>query len=100
MNAKKELKRVLIAGVAALTLMTGCGKNDTKESDRSYYMLVDNEYVEIENVKSVKQGATWQSSKAYITFNDGSTMQIPLSNLYVMDKTSEEQNKLVKKLTK
>ena len=100
MNTRMEIKRVLIASISALTLMTGCSKNDTKESDKSYYMLVDNEYIEIENVKSVKQGVQWQSTKAYITFNDGSTMQMPLSNLYIMDKTSEEQNELVKKLTK
>ena len=107
MKTRKELKRVLIAGVATLSLLSGCSKNNTeeqssnievqtKESDYSYYMILDDEYIEIENVKRL----IWNNGRAYLTFNDDSQMIVPLSNLYVMDKTSEEQNELVQKLTK
>lgn len=102
MNKRRELKALLLASVATLTLMSGCSKNnneETKEPEKAYYMIVGDEYVEIENVKSVGT-PSYCGTYTRIEFNDGTTMTIPISNLYIMDKTSELQEELVRKLTK
>ncbi len=103
MNKRRELKALLLASVATLTLMSGCSKNnsgETKEPEKAYYMIIGDEYVEIENVKSANYGGRWDSSHAFIEFDDGTTMTLPISNFYVMDKSSEQQQDLIKKLTK
>ena len=82
--------------------MSGCSKgNDegTREREKAYYMIVGDEYIEIENVKSVGT-PSYCGTYTRIEFNDGTTMTIPISNLYIMDKTSELQEELVRKLTK
>ncbi len=102
MNKRRELKALLLASVATLTLMSGCSKNnneETKEPEKAYYMIIGDEYVEIENVKSVGT-PSYCGTYTRIEFNDGTTMTIPISNLYIMDKTSEQQQDLIKKLTK
>ena len=102
MNKRRELKALLLASVATLTLMSGCSKNnneETKEPEKAYYMIIGDEYVEIENVKSVGT-PSYCGTYPRIEFNDGTTMTIPISNLYIMDKTSEQQQDLIKKLTK
>ena len=102
MKSRRELKALLLAGVATLTLMSGCSKDNdegTKEREKAYYMIVGNEYVEIENVKSVGT-PSYCGTYTRIEFNDGTTMTIPISNLYIMDKTSELQEELIRKLTK
>ena len=102
MNKRRELKALLLASVATLTLMSGCSKNnneETKEPEKAYYMIIGDEYVEIENVKSVGT-PSYCGTYTRIEFNDGTTMTIPISNLYIIDKTSEQQQDLIKKLTK
>ena len=102
MKSRRELK-ALLASVAALTLMSGCSKNDdedTKVSEKAYYMIVGDEYVEIENVKSAYYASRWDANMVYIEFNDGTTMTLPMANFYEMDKSSEIQQELIKKLTK
>lgn len=102
MNKRRELKALLLAGIATLTLMSGCSKSnneETKEPEKAYYMIIGDEYVEIENVKSVGT-PSYCGTYTRIEFNDGTTMTIPISNLYIMDKTSEQQQDLIKKLTK
>lgn len=102
MNKRRELKALLLASVAAITLMSGCSKDnneETKESEKAYYMIVGDEYIEIENVKSIVT-PSYCGTYTTIEFNDGSTMTIPVSNLYIMNKTSELQQELIKKLTK
>lgn len=102
MNKRRELKALLLAGIATLTLMSGCSKSnneETKEQEKAYYMIIGDEYVEIENVKSVGT-PSYCGTYTRIEFNDGTTMTIPISNLYIMDKTSEQQQDLIKKLTK
>ena len=102
MKSRRELKALLLVAVATLTLVSGCSKDNdegTKEREKAYYMIVGNEYVEIENVKSVGT-PSYCGTYTRIEFNDGTTMTIPISNLYIMDKTSELQEELVRKLTK
>ena len=52
MKSRKELKALLLASVAALTLMSGCSKEED-EHDYTYYFEIDGEYVEMKNVKEV-----------------------------------------------
>ena len=102
MKSRRELKALLLVAVATLTLVSGCSKDNdevTKEREKAYYMIVGNEYVEIENVKSVGT-PSYCGTYTRIEFNDGTTMTIPISNLYIMDKTSELQEELIRKLTK
>ena len=102
MKSRRKLKALLLAAVATLTLMSGCSKDNdevTKEIEKAYYMIVGDEYIEIENVKSVGT-PSYCGTYTRIEFNDGTTMTIPISNLYIMDKTSELQEELVRKLTK
>lgn len=102
MKSRRKLKALLLAAVATLTLMSGCSKDnneETKEPEKAYYMIIGDEYVEIENVKSVGT-PSYCGTYTRIEFNDGTTMTIPISNLYIMDKTSELQEELVRKLTK
>lgn len=102
MKSRRELKALLLASVTALTLMSGCSKDNNeepKEPEKTYYMIVGDEYVEIENVKSVGT-PSYCGTHTIIEFNDGTTMTIPVSNLYIMDKTSELQQELIRKLTK
>lgn len=104
MKSRRELKALLLASVTALTLMSGCSKDnnnnkETTEREKAYYMVVGDEYVEIENVKSVII-PSYCGTYTTIEFNDGTTMIIPVSNLYIMDKTSELQEELIRKLTK
>lgn len=102
MNKRRELKALLLAGIATLTLMSGCSKSNNEETrtpEKAYYMIIGDEYVEIENVKSVGT-PSYCGTYTRIEFNDGTTMTIPISNLYIMDKTSEQQQDLIKKLTK
>ena len=87
MKSRRKLKALLLAAVATLTLMSGCSK-DNDEGTK-----------EIENVKSVGT-PSYCGTYTRIEFNDGTTMTIPISNLYIMDKTSELQEELVRKLTK
>ena len=103
MKSRRELKALLLASVAALTLMSGCSKNndeEAKEPEKAYYMIVGDEYVEIENVKSAYYASRWDSSHVFIEFNDGTTMTLPIANFYEMDKSSELQQELIRKLTK
>ena len=102
MKSRRKLKALLLAAVATLTLMSGCSKDNdegTKEIEKAYYMIVGDEYIEIENVKSVGT-PSYCGTYTRIDFNDGTTMTIPISNLYIMDKTSELQKELIRKLTK
>lgn len=102
MKSRRKLKALLLAAVATLTLMSGCSKDNdegTKEIEKTYYMIIGDEYIEIENVKSVGT-PSYCGTYTRIEFNDGTTMTIPISNLYIMDKTSELQEELVRKLTK
>lgn len=102
MQSRRKLKALLLAAVATLTLMSGCSKDNdegTKEIEKTYYMIIGDEYIEIENVKSVGT-PSYCGTYTRIEFNDGTTMTIPISNLYIMDKTSELQEELVRKLTK
>lgn len=102
MNKRRELKALLLASVATLTLMSGCSKDnneETKEPEKAYYMIIGDEYIEIENIKHVGT-PSYCGTHVVIEFNDGSTMTIPVSNLYIMDKSSEQQQDLIKKLTK
>lgn len=102
MKSRRKLKALLLAAVATLTLMSGCSKDNdegTKKIEKAYYMIVGDEYIEIENVKSVGT-PSYCGTYTRIEFNDGTTMTIPISNLYIMDKTSELQEELVRKLTK
>lgn len=102
MKSRRELKALLLASITALTLMSGCSKDnnnkETTEREKAYYMVVGDEYVEIENVKSVVT-PSYCGTYTTIEFNDGTTMIIPVSNLYIMDKTSGLQQELIKKLT-
>lgn len=100
MKSRRELKALLLASVTALTLMSGCSKNEdaNEQSDieYSYYIEVDGEFIELDNVKdatSVVYGRTT------IKLNDGTTFIIPSNNFYTFDKNSELQQELIKKLT-
>lgn len=58
MKSRRELKALLLAGVATLSLMSGCSKNNSEESennepDYGYYTLIEGEFIEIENVKKI-----------------------------------------------
>lgn len=102
MKSRRELKALLLASITALTLMSGCSKEnseETKEPEKAYYMIIGDEYIEIENIKYVGT-PSYCGTHVVIEFNDGSTMTIPVSNFYIMDKSSEEQQDLIKKLTK
>lgn len=101
MKSRRELKALLLASITSLTLISGCSKDNNKERaeiEKAYYMVVGDKYVEIENVKSVVT-PSYCGTYTTIEFNDGTTMIIPVSNLYIMDKTSELQQELIKKLT-
>ena len=102
MKSRRELKALLLASVATLTLMSGCSKDNNeelKESEKAYYKIVGDKYIEIKNVNSIVT-PSYCGTYTTIEFNDGSTMTIPVSNLYIMDKSSELQQELIRKLTK
>ena len=50
MKSRRELKALLLAGVATLSLMSGCSKNNSKP-DYGYYVEIEGELIEIENEK-------------------------------------------------
>lgn len=102
MKSRRELKALLLAGVATLSLMSGCSKNNSEESennepDYGYYTLIEGELIEIENVKKYYG---YDSGAVELIFEDGSKMKIPYSNFYKIDKNSEVQQEFICKLTK
>lgn len=102
MKSRRELKALLLAGVATLSLMSGCSKNNSEESennepDYGYYTLIEGELIEIENVKKYYG---YDSGAVELIFEDGSKMRIPSSDFYKIDKNSEVQQEFVRKLTK
>ena len=102
MKSRRELKALLLAGVATLSLMSGCSKNNSEESennepDYGYYTLIEGELIEIENVKKYYG---YDSGAGELIFEDGSKMRIPSSDFYKIDKNSEVQQEFIRKLTK
>ena len=102
MKSRRELKALLLAGVATLTLMSGCSKNkDTSEKTEnekySYYIEVNGDFVELENVE-YSYVTTYDT--VYIHLTDGTEFKVPAADFYRFDKSSELQQELIKKLTK
>lgn len=93
MKSRRELKALLLAGVATLSLMSGCSKN----KDYGYYALIEGELIEIENVTFFR---AYNSGRVELVFEDGSHMIMPSSDLYKIDKSSESQQEFIRKLTK
>ena len=102
MKSRRELKALLLAGVATLTLMSGCSKDkDTSEKTEnekySYYIEVNGDFVELENVE-YSYVTTYDT--VYIHLTDGTEFKVPAADFYRFDKSSELQQELIKKLTK
>ena len=96
MKSRRELKALLLAGVATLSLMSGCSKNNSKP-DYGYYVEIEGELIEIENVTFFR---AYNSGRVELVFEDGSHMIIPTADLYKIDKNSELQKEVLCKLTK
>lgn len=96
MKSRRELKALLLAGVATLLLMSGCSKNNSKP-DYGYYALIEGELIEIENVTFFR---AFNSGRVELVFEDGSHMIVPTADLYKIDKNSESQQEFIRKLTK
>lgn len=96
MKSRRELKALLLAGVATLSLMNGCSKNNSKP-DYGYYALIEGELIEIENVTFFR---AFNSGRVELVFEDGSHMIVPTADLYKIDKNSESQQEFIRKLTK
>lgn len=102
MKSRRELKALLLAGVATLTLMTGCSKDkDTSEKTEnekySYYIEVNGDFIELENVE-YSYRTTYD--EVYIHLIDDTEFKVPAADFYRFDKNSELQQELIKKLTK
>ena len=102
MKSRRELKALLLASVAALTLMSGCSKDkDTSEKTEnenySYYIEVNGDFVELENVE-YSYVTTYDS--VYIHLIDDTEFKVPAADFYRFDKNSELQQELIRKLTK
>lgn len=102
MKSRRELKALLLASVATLSLMSGCSKNNSEEGksnepDYGYYALIEEELIEIENVQKYYG---YDSGAVELIFEDGSKMRIPSSDFYKIDKNSELQQEFVRKLIK
>ena len=104
MKSRRELKALLLAGVATLSLMSGCSKNNSEEgksneSNYGYYVLVEGELIEIENVRSVSTSYR-PDNVVELVFEDGTYMRVPVNDFYKIDKNSESQQEFIRKLTK
>ncbi len=102
MKSRRELKALLLAGVATLTLMSGCSKDkdisEKTESEKySYYIEVNGDFVELENVE-YSYRTTYD--EVYIHLIDDTEFKVPAADFYRFDKNSELQQELIKKLTK
>ena len=102
MKSRRELKALLLTSVAALTLMSGCSKDkDTSEKTEnenySYYIEVNGDFVELENVE-YSYVTTYDS--VYIHLIDDTEFKVPAADFYRFDKNSELQQELIRKLTK
>ena len=101
MNKRRELKALLLAGVATLTLMSGCSKDsDTSEkteSKYSYYIEVNGDFVEVENVEYIAIGVYGTTS---LHLTDGTEIVVSTADFYRFRNSSELQQELIKKLTK
>ena len=94
MKSRRELKALLLASVATLTLMSGCSKEET-EHDYAYYFEVDGEYIEMENVKNM-----YTSKYGYtnIYLEDGTVIEAHDISYYKIDKNNEKEMEFVRKL--
>lgn len=102
MKSRRELKALLLAGVATLSLMSGCSKNNreegkSNESNYGYYVLIEGELIEIENANYYTD---YKTGSIRLVFDDGTYMVVPTADLYKIDKNSEVQQEFVRKLTK
>lgn len=84
--------------------MSGCSKNNreegkSNESNYGYYILVDGELIEIENVKSVSTSYR-PDNVVELVFEDGTYMRVLVNDFYKIDKNSELQKEFMRKLTK
>lgn len=98
MKSRRELKALLLAGVATLTLMSGCSKGkDTSEKTEnekySYYIEVNGDFVELENVE-YSYVTTYDT--VYIHLIDDTEFKVPAADFYRLDKSSELQQELIK----
>ena len=101
MNKRRELKALLLANVATLTLMSGCSKDNNAsektESKYLYYIEVNGDFVEVENVEYISIGTY---GTTYLHLTDGTEIIVPTADFYRFEKSSELQQELIKKLTK
>ena len=94
MKSRRELKALLLASVATLTLMSGCSA-DKDEHEYAYYFEVDGEYVEMENVKNIY---TSKSGYTQICLEDGTIVEAYNVPYYRIDKNDEKEVEFVRKL--
>lgn len=104
MKSRRELKALLLASVATISLMSGCSKNNSEEgkSDESnygYYVLIEGELIEIENVKSISTSYI-PDGVVELVLDDETYMRVPVNDFYKIDKNSELQQEFVRKLIK
>ena len=102
MKSRRELKALLLAGAATLSLMSGCSKNNIEEgksdgSDYGYYVEIEGEFIEIENVKYY---LAFDSGTIKLFLEDGTNTVVPAVDFYRIDKSSESQQEFIRKLTK
>ena len=102
MKSRRELKALLLASVATLSLMSGCSKNNSEEGksdgpDYGYYVLIDGELIEIENANYYTD---YRTGTIKLALDDGTYMEVPTADLYKIDKNSESQKEFIRKLTK
>lgn len=104
MKSRRELKALLLASVATISLMSGCSKNNSEEgkSDESnygHYVLIEGELIEIENVKSISTSYI-PDGVVELVLDDETYMRVPVNDFYKIDKNSELQQEFVRKLIK
>ena len=96
MKSRRELKALLLASVATLSLMSGCSKNSS-EAGCGYYVEKEGELIEIDNIKNY---ISYASGTIKLILEDGSYMIVPAVDFYRVDKNSESQQEFIRKLTK